>query len=158
MGYNCRKQGLPFFLPSRLIELEYFEGKSDPEYEEEARPYRKDIDFAFFVVNFGYSKADYNSLTPREKNFIYKAWESKQVSELSNMYQAAFTAGYNLGRPKRKRPLKLFKKKKTQKADMDIIQENLNTIKEVSEKEGNAWIKQIYKANNLRFPERRVNG
>ena len=28
-----------------------------------AEPYQKDIDFAFFVVNFGYSRSDYDALT-----------------------------------------------------------------------------------------------
>lgn len=149
---------MPFFLPSRLVEFEYFESKDDPEYDEIAKPYRKEIDFAFFVVNFGYSKSDYEALTQREKMFIYKAWENKQISEMSNIYQAAFTAHYNVGRPRNKRALKLLKKKKQRKANMETISENLNIIKENKEKEGNAWIERVYKANNLRVPERRVNG
>ena len=45
-----------------------------------AKPYLEDMDFAFFVVNFGYTKKDYLALTPREKAFIYKAYENKTIS------------------------------------------------------------------------------
>lgn len=55
---------MPFFLPRRLIEFEYFSSdEADQEYMEIAEPYQKDIDFAFFVVNFGYSRSDYDALT-----------------------------------------------------------------------------------------------
>lgn len=58
------RKGLPFFLPRRLIEFEYFSSEeADQEYMEIAEPYQKDIDFAFFVVNFGYSRSDYDALT-----------------------------------------------------------------------------------------------
>lgn len=57
-------KGLPFFLPRRLIEFEYFSSEeADQEYMEIAESYQKDIDFAFFVVNFGYSRSDYDALT-----------------------------------------------------------------------------------------------
>lgn len=114
------------------------------------------MDFAFFAVNFGYSKADYESLTPREKAFIYKAWENKLVSDTTFLYNAVFTATYNCNRPKRKKALKLWKKKKTQRADKEIIQENFRIIKEVEKKEGNDWIKTVYQANGFGLPERRM--
>ena len=92
-------KGLPFFLPRRLIEFEYFSNdEADQEYMEIAEPYQKDIDFAFFVVNFGYSRSEYDALTPREIAFIRKAWESKMVADSYNMYNAAFTAYFNANR------------------------------------------------------------
>ena len=144
---------LPFFLPGRLIEFEYFSNDTDPGDEKLVTSYRKELDFAFFAVNFGYSKADYEMLTPKEKAFIYKAWEDKIVGESYRFYNAAFTAAYNVNRPKRKRALSLWKKKKVQKANTEIVFENLKIVKEVEEKEGKGWVDIIYKKNGLRRPK-----
>ena len=137
---------MPFFLPRRLIEYEYFSGEPDPDYEKIAKPYQKEIDFAFFAVNFGYSKTDY-----KEKAFIYKAWEEKIVSDSYHVYNAVFTATYNVNRGKNKKALKLWRKAKVRKADMEIIQDNLKIIREVEQKEGTAWIEKIYRANGMKF-------
>ena len=142
---------MPFFLPRRLIEYEYFSGEPDPDYEKIAKPYQKEIDFAFFAVNFGYSKTDYEELTPKEKAFIYKAWEEKIVSDSYHVYNAVFTATYNVNRGKNKKALKLWRKAKVRKADMEIIQDNLKIIREVEQKEGTAWIEKIYRANGIKF-------
>lgn len=142
---------MPFFLPRRLIEYEYFSGEPDPDYEKIAKPYQKEIDFAFFAVNFGYSKSDYEELTPKEKAFIYKAWEEKIVSDSYHVYNAVFTATYNVNRGKNKKALKLWRKAKVRKADMEIIQDNLKIIREVEQKEGTAWIEKIYRANGMKF-------
>ena len=142
---------MPFFLPRRLIEYEYFSGEPDPDYEKIAKPYQKEIDFAFFAVNFGYSKSDYEELTPNEKAFIYKAWEEKIVSDSYYIYNAAFTATYNVNRGKNKKALKLWRKAKVRKADMEIIQDNLKIIREVEQKEGTSWIEKIYRANGMKF-------
>ena len=142
---------MPFFLPGRLIEYEYFSGEPDPDYEKIAKPYQKEIDFAFFAVNFGYSKTDYEELTPKEKAFIYKAWEEKIVSDSYHVYNAVFTVTYNVNRGKNKKALKLWRKAKVRKADMEIIQDNLKIIREVEQKEGTAWIEKIYRANGMKF-------
>ena len=115
---------MPFFLPRRLIEYEYFSGEPDPDYEE---------------------------LTPKEKAFIYKAWEEKIVSDSYYIYNAAFTATYNVNRGKNKKALKLWRKAKVRKADMEIIQDNLKIIREVEQKEGTSWIEKIYRANGMKF-------
>ncbi len=127
----------------------------DPELDRIAEPYRKDMDFAFFAVNFGYSKADYEALTPREKIFLLKAWENKLVSDTTFIYNAVFTASYNVNRGKRKRALKLWRKARVQKADMDVISENLGIIREVEAREGKGWVDLIYERNGLKKPERR---
>lgn len=110
------------------------------------------MDFAFFAANFGYSKADYNALTPREINFLYKAWENRVIADSYYLYNAVFTAVYNVNRPKRKRALKLWKKRSTQRVNMEVVQENLSIIREVEKKEGNSWVRKIYAANHMKFP------
>lgn len=137
------------FLPKRLIEYEYFSAEQDEEYDRMAEPYQKEIDFAFFAVNFGYSKSDYEELTPRERLFIYKAWENKTVSDSYHVYNAVFTATYNVNRKKNKRALKLWKKVKMKRADIEVISENMKVIKEVEQKEGLSWVDEIYRANGF---------
>ena len=71
------------------------------------------------------------------------------------MYNAAFTAAYNVNRKKNKRALKLWRKARTRKADMEVIHDNLAVIREVEVKEGKGWIDVIYQKNGLKKPERR---
>ena len=149
---------MSFFLPGRLIDFEYLLGEPDPEYDRIAKPYQKEIDFAFFAVNFGYSKSDYESMTPKEKAFIYKAWEEKIVSDSFRIYNAVFTAVYNVNRKKGKRALKLWKKAKVKKADMNTVQENMEVIKEVEANEGKSWINTIYRRNGMEILSRKEVG
>lgn len=120
-----------------------------------AEPYLKDMDFAFFAVNFGYSKADYESLTSRDKAFIYKAWEDRIIRESYNLYNAVFTATYNVNRPKKKRALKLWKKASIRKANMEDTYNSINVVRENERKEGREWIDKIYAANGLSGPRRK---
>lgn len=113
-------------------------------------PYRRDIDFAFFAVNFGYSKKDYEELTPREVFFIRKAWEDKLVTDSYMTYNAVFTATYNVTRKKNKKALKLWKKSKVQKADTETVHDNLQIVHEVEGKEGKGWIDRILEANGMK--------
>ena len=71
------------------------------------------------------------------------------------MYNAAFTATYNVNRKKNKRALKLWRKARTRKADMEVIHDNLAVIREVEAKGGKGWIDVIYQKNGLKKPERR---
>lgn len=119
-----------------------------------AKPYRKDIDFAFFVVHFGYSKADYEALTLREKAFIYKMWEEKMLQDSYNIYNAVFTATYNVNRPKGKQALKLWKKARVRRANMKVVQNTMDIIQNIEKKEGNLWINAVYKANGISMPEK----
>lgn len=149
-GFGVLREGLPFFLPGRLIDFEYFSTDgSDSQYDELAKPYRNDIDFAFFVVNFGYSKADYEALTPRERLFIYKAWESKIVSDTTHMRNAFMNGYVNARRKKNKRIIPLWKKKR-KRADKNMVNDNLQIIKENLRKEGRSWVELIYKANGMK--------
>ena len=105
---------MPFFLPDELVQFQYFE-TDEPDIK--AGPYRHEIDLAFFVVNFGFSKRDYLDLTTRERAFIYKAWEDKVVRESQLSYDATFLAIANFFRKKGKSIKKLWEKKKTRRVD-----------------------------------------
>lgn len=72
------------------------------------------------------------------------------------MYNSVFTATYNVNRKKNKRALKLWRKARTRKADMEVVHDNLAIIREVEAKEGKGWIDLIYKKNGLKKPERRL--
>ena len=115
-----------------------------------AKPYQDQIDFAFFVVNFGYSKEDYNALSETEKLFIRKAWENYTVSWSTLVRDAVFNGVGNALRKKGKWFQKLWKKR-ARKADKDLIRENTKTIMEIEEHE-KGWIDRIYKANGMKKP------
>lgn len=109
------------------------------------------MDFAFFCVNFGYSKADYNELTPKEKAFIMKAYEDKIVRENTLLRDAVYNAVSNAFRKKGKSFKKLWKKA-SQPVDTELFYENVAIINEVEKNEGKAWIELLYReVNNGRF-------
>lgn len=110
------------------------------------------MDFAFFVVNFGYSKADYQALTPTEKVFIMKAYEDKVVSDSTVLAMAVNNAISNALRKKGKRPVKLWKKKNHAVLDKEAMQLNIKQIIKHEEKTGKGWVEKIYKANGYKIP------
>lgn len=114
-----------------------------------AEPYRKDIDFAFFASNFGYSKRDYEELTPREALFIRKAWEDKLVSDNTLMRNAVLNAVSNVLRKKNARFRELWKKIQAP-VDKEQAKENIQIVMEIEEKEGKSWIEKIWEANGIR--------
>lgn len=113
-----------------------------------AKPYRNVMDFAFFAVNFHYSKADYMALTPTEKAFIYKAWEDKTVSDTTLIRDSVFNAVINALRKKNSRFRKLWKKIQ-QKADTEKARDDIRTALEIEEKEGKGWVDRIHKAAGM---------
>ena len=145
---------MPFFVPSRLIELEYLGGDEevDEEYYEEAKNFRKEMDFAFFVVNFNYSKSDYEDLTPKEKSFIMKAWENKLVTDTTLIRNASLNAQGNIHRKKGKKFIDLWTKKR-KKLDKDVAENNLKIIEESNKDD--SWIDKIYKINGMRRPQKK---
>lgn len=78
--------------------------------------------------------------------FIYKAYEDMVVSQSYRIYNAVYAAFYNANRPKRKRPIKLFKKRAA-KVDETALRENFNSALESQKNDGN-WIGKLYEANN----------
>ena len=145
---------MPFFLPSQLVEFEYFgdnSGEVDESYNDLARDYERDIDFAFFFVNFNTSKRDYMELTKREKVFIRKAWEEKEVRESTFMRNAVMNAVANAMRDK-KTPFKDLWKKKQKPVDFEAVEINLDAIEESNREDEFDWVAEIYKANGLNKP------
>ena len=114
-----------------------------------AKPYRDVMDFAFFAVNFGYSRADYDALTPAEKAFILKAWETKTVSDTTLIRDACLNAISNGLRKKHAKFRKLWRKAQPL-ADRDTAEEDIRTVQEIEEKEGKGWIDRILKVNGMR--------
>lgn len=86
-------------------------------------------------------------MTPKEKLFIYKAWENKVVSDTTFMAQAVNNAISNALRKKGKQPVPLWKKK-PKRMDRELAKENLALIKSINERYGNGWIDKVYRANN----------
>ena len=117
-----------------------------------AKPYRNVIDFAFFAVNFHYSKADYMALTPTEKAFIYKAWEEKTVSDTTLIRDSVLNAISNALRKKNSMFKKLWKKLQ-QEADTEKAKDDIKIALEIEEKEGKGWVDRIYKAAGLKRKE-----
>lgn len=141
---------MPFFVPSRLIELEYLGG--DIKEDEEAKDFRNEMDFAFFVVNFNYTKDDYYSLTPKEKAFIIKAWENKLVADSTLIRNASLNAQGNINRKKGKKFIDLWTKKQ-RKLDKDVALENLRIIEETNKDD--SWVDKIYQINGMKRPQKK---
>lgn len=148
---------MPFFLPSQLVEFEYFgdnSGEVDESYNDLAKGYERDIDFAFFFVNFGTSKHDYMQLTKREKIFIRKAWEEKEVRESTFLRNAVMNAVLNAMRDK-KQPFRELWNKKQKPVDHEVVEVNISVIEETTKKEKFDWVAEIYKANGFNKPTER---
>ena len=115
-----------------------------------AEPFRNEIDFAFFVVNFGYTKDDYESLTKREIAFIKKAWENKLTFESSIINRAVHTAVYNVNRGKGKRAMELWDRARHQEITKDRSAGYKSLISHIETRErekGKDWVKRLYQAN-----------
>lgn len=115
-----------------------------------AKPWQDAMDFAFFVVNFHYTRADYDALTAVEKAFIYKAYETKVVRDSNIERDAVLNAVANAHRKKGKQVQALWKKR-PKKADMVVVMENINLVHEIEKGEKN-WIDKIYEANGMKPP------
>lgn len=69
--------------------------------------------------------------------------------DMSMMYKAGFTAYYNCNRPKRKKALKLFDKR-SQRANMEAVENNIAIAMEVEDKEGKSWVDKVLTANGIK--------
>lgn len=126
-------------------------GERNHEKEKLARPFTYEQGLAFFVVNFNYSKEEYDALTDREKLFIYKAYETKIVSETTHMRNAVMNAVTNAMRKKGKKPYELFTKKQ-EKVDVEFTENALEVIQDIESTEGKSWVDLIYVKNGMRKP------
>ena len=95
---------MPFFLPNELVGFRYLKTTADNE-TTKAGNYHYEQDLAFFIVNFGFSKQEYLDLTPRERMFVYRAWEDKLVRDSQLNHDATLLAEANAHR-KRGRSVK----------------------------------------------------
>lgn len=77
------------------------------------------------------------------------------ITQTTMLYNAIYTAVYNAMRPKNKRALPLWRKRRMKKANTEIVTENLRVVQEVESREGKEWVRRIYQANGLTPPERR---
>lgn len=132
---------MPFFIPERLTAFKLFDVSSKA--DDDIKEYEDVLSFAFFVVHFGYTKSEYDQLTPLEKLMIMKAYEDKVIEDTSSMYRAVITATYNVNRGKGKRALKLFDFKSKKVADKQYYNETLKAVQENIKNEGMDWIKKI---------------
>lgn len=107
------------------------------------------------MVNFGYTKADYEALTPAEKLFIRKAYEDKTVGDSTLFQKAVEVAVGNVMRKKGKRPVQLWEKQQ-RPADKAVVQKQIEIVNEVEEKNGKNWVQAIYQAAGIKMPEKGV--
>ena len=127
------------------MEWDYFPtSKEKPDLE--AEQFRKSQDFAFFAVQFGYSKADYNALTETERALILKAYENKVVADTNLLAGAVLNAVSNAFRKKGKKPQKLWRKQ-PKHTNKERQQQFVQQVLEADAAQGTAWVEAIYKAN-----------
>ena len=86
------------------------------------------MDFAFFAVNFGWSLADYQSITPIQRLFILREWERKIVRETDMLKSAVELAVANVHRGKGKAYLQLWKRK-VEAGDIPITYDEAKALK-----------------------------
>lgn len=110
------------------------------------------MDLAFFVVNFGFSKKEYEELTESEKMFIKKEFENKTVRESTYLRDAVYNAVNNALRKKGAKFQELFKKKQA-KADTEFNENAIEVVLELEEKNGKSWVDLIYEKNGLQKPK-----
>lgn len=98
-------------------------------------------------MNLGYSKADYNALTPIEMAFIRKAYEDRVVFESTVLRDAVMNANYNINRKKGKPFKKLWTRiVKLTKSDKTVQKKNVDLIQKIEKKE-TGWVRRLYEAN-----------
>ena len=110
------------------------------------------MDLAFFVVNFGFNKREFEELTEVEKKFIKKEFENKTIRESTYLRDAVFNAVNNALRKKGAKFQELFKKKQA-KADVAFNENAIEVVLELEEKSGKSWVDLIYEKNGMRKPK-----
>lgn len=100
-------------------------------------------------MNLGYSKRDYEELTPREAAFIRKAWEDKLVSDNTLLRNAVLNAVNNALR-KKNAPFRELWRKAQAPVDRDKARDQIEIVREIEKKEGKDWVDRILKANGFK--------
>lgn len=109
------------------------------------------MELAFFVTEFHFTKADYESLTPAEVAFVMKAWEDKTVRDTTYNRDAVLNAVTNALRKKSQRFRKLWKKAGTMTEDKQLdMKQKIRTIEAIEKKSGKGWLDVILKNAGIR--------
>lgn len=140
---------MPFFLPPRLVEFEYLTDEGDPNFAEVVKGHEYDYEFAFFVVHFGWSLTDYESITPKQKALIIKAWEDKMVADSNLASAATLVATINAHRKKGK-PLTKLWKKTTRRGDTEQSRLDYQQVIENEKTKGKSWVQRIYNSRRAK--------
>lgn len=99
------------------------------------------------MVNFGYTKDDFDQLTLREKAFIYKAWENKEVRDSILVNKAIINAMVNtVCRKKHGRYHRMWTKP-PRREESEEMRAKLVKLVEASKTESKTWVERIYAAN-----------
>lgn len=118
-----------------------------------AEPFQNEIELAFFIVDVGMSKSEYESLTETEKMFIRKRHEQKFISEKTWLRNAVLNAVNNALRKKGKKFIELFPKKQ-HKADKEYNKNAIKIVMEMEKTNGKSWINLIYERNGKKPPQK----
>lgn len=118
--------------------------------QELARDFSYEKELAFFVVQIGMSRNEFDNLTEKEKLFIRKEHENKFISDTTWMRNAVLNAEANINRGKNKRFIDLFPKK--QVANKEYNDNAIKNILVMEETHGKSWVDRIYKANGMKKP------
>lgn len=116
-----------------------------------ARDFSYERDLAFFVVQVGMSRTEFDLLTEKEKMFIRKEHENKFIHDTTWLRNAVLNAEVNINRKKGKKFIELFLKK-TRKADKDYNDNAITNILEMEEQKGKGWVERVYQANGMKKP------
>lgn len=98
------------------------------------------------------SRAEFDTLTEKEKLFIRKEHEHKFIHNTTWMRNAVLNAEANLNRKKNKRFIELFPQKL--KADKKYNENAIQNILEMEKEKGKSWVDKIYKANGMKTPQK----
>lgn len=139
-------RGLFFFVPIDLVKLEYLGVENEnAQINEKSKRYEKERTLAFFVVNFGYTKKEFEQLTKLEIQFILKAWENKLVLETQLMANAFLNSHVNACRKKGKKIIPLWKKNK-KKSDVVLLKKQYENILEHEKTQSRDWVFKLYES------------
>lgn len=139
-------RGLLFFVPIDLVKLEYLGVENENvQINEKSKRYEKERTLAFFVVNFGYTKKEFEQLTKLEIQFILKAWENKLVLETQLMANAFLNSHVNAYRKKGKKIIPLWKKNK-KKSDVVLLKKQYENILEHEKTQSRDWVFKLYES------------
>ncbi len=94
------------------------------------------------MVNFGFSRREYDDLTKKEKAFIVKEWETKLVRDVTFARDAHLNAIVNGTPRKSRRFIELFKKK-PKKTDAEELRNTYEGILAYEKQKGTSWVDRI---------------